>query len=86
MWPFTRKREAQTYTGTVSDAWAAYLTGQTQSADAIAALEVSAGLWARAFASARVEPPGIIRDALSPFVLAMIGPGADSARGDSACH
>ena len=73
MWPFTRKREAQSYTGTVSDAWAAHLTGQTQSADAIAALEVSAGLWARAFASARVEPSGIVRDALSPFVLAMIG-------------
>ena len=47
--------------------------GQSANAQTTAAVEISAGLWARAFASAEVMPDSARVDALTPAVLEMIG-------------
>ena len=44
-------------------------------AEAIGAVEAAAGLWARAFASATVDPSNMVTGALTPAVLAAMGRG-----------
>ena len=45
----------------------------TGNASAIAALEVAAGMWSRAFAAARVSPQTLATRAITPAVLAGVG-------------
>ena len=45
----------------------------TENASAIAALEVAAGMWSRAFASAIVKPETIATRAITPAIMASIG-------------
>jgi len=72
VWPF-RKRESS-YTEIVSNAIWSAITGTTDAnALATAALETCAGIYSRAFASARVLPTGAASDALGPDVLGAIG-------------
>ena len=47
--------------------------GASGDADAIAAADVAAGQWSRAFASAVVAPATAATAALTPDVLALIG-------------
>ena len=47
--------------------------GATGKAAQTAALETCAGLWARAFASARIKPESAVTEAVTPAVLALIG-------------
>ena len=74
MWPFTKqeKRSSRPYTEAILDA---QLAGASQARpSATAALESSAGVVSRAFASAKVEDaPPSISDAITPAVLAQIG-------------
>ena len=74
-WPWSpEKREsANGYTELVSRLIEAQAAGTTQHASATAAIEAVAGALSRAFASATVEAPGDIADALSPRCLAQIG-------------
>ena len=71
-WPWQRREErgAQPFTDAVVAALAAQ-AGGTSAGDpgAIAALETAAGLWARAFAAATLEPA---HPALEPDLLALI--------------
>ena len=79
MWPFTRRRETRSsasgsYTTLLASALLDATTGSTAAnPSTIGALEVCAGMWARAFASARVEPATTITAAVTPDVLACIG-------------
>ena len=67
-------RAAQPFADAIVDAIIRSGSGTT-SADpqALGALEVSAGLWARAFASAEISPRGPLTEALTPFHLALLG-------------
>ncbi len=72
-WPWSRDEErASSYTDAITDYLLRAATKTTESR-AVAATEISAGLWARAFASAAVEPDTIATRALTPQVLATIG-------------
>jgi len=74
-WPWQKaeRREASTYTELVSQLIEAQAAGTTQKASATAAMEAAAGLLSRAFASATVDAPDDIAEALSPRCLAQIG-------------
>ena len=72
-WPWQRRetREAQPFTDAIVAALAAQAAGTVAGdPNAIAALETAAGLWARAFAAARLEPAV---PAVTPAVMALIG-------------
>ena len=77
MWPFNRKaetREASSgYTEIISRLIEAQAAGTTQQASATAAMEAAAGLLSRSFASATVDAPDDIAEAVSPRCLALIG-------------
>ena len=77
MWPFNRKAEmreaAGGYTEIISRLIESQATGTTQQASATAAMEAAAGLLSRAFASATVDAPDDIAEAVSPRCLAQIG-------------
>ena len=76
LWPFQRKPEtrASSYTDALIAALTANAGGQTTAfATATAALEAAAGFVGRAFASAEVSGPDVMRRALTPACLAMIG-------------
>lgn len=75
MWPFKRRerREEAGYTDLVSRLIEAQAAGTTQQASATAAMEAAAGTLSRAFASATVEAPDDIAEAVSPRCLALIG-------------
>ena len=60
--------EERQYTEAVVQALIESATGDALTADATAAVEVASGFWARAFATATVEP-----DIVPPWVLATIG-------------
>ena len=69
--PWSRRREDRAaYTDAIVSALLANVQGSGGSAADVAAVELAAGLWARAFASARVEPDGPAAQALTPEVLA----------------
>ena len=75
-WPWQRPEVRETatdYTSLVSQLIEAQASGTTQKASATAAMEAAAGLLSRAFASATVEAPDDIAEALSPRCLAQIG-------------
>ena len=77
LWDFfrsTEKREAQPFTEAIQRAIFEQASGSTSGdPKALGALEVCAGLWARAFASAQVEPQNRITEGLTPSCLALIG-------------
>ena len=72
LWPFA-KSEHRTYTSTAVDALVDRASGNTLQAGALGAVEVAAGLWARSFATADVEPQTPATRALTPSTLASIG-------------
>ena len=68
--------ERRNYTDLLTAGFAAAASGTAVSATEVGflgALEVCAGTWARAFASARVEPQTPVTAALTPGVLSAIG-------------
>ena len=74
-WPWNRTEKRQQSGGAYSDAIVAAIVAQASGNSvgepgAIAALETSAGLWARAFASAELSPA---IPAVTPSVLASVG-------------
>ena len=69
--PWRRRSEHRAgYTDAVVDALLATAQGGDGNASDVAAVELAAGLWARAFASAKVEPDGMAARMLTPEVLA----------------
>ena len=69
-----RRQDSLPYTDGVVGAAIAEATGKLPNATDIAAAEIAAGLWARAFASAGVVgASSMIESAITPHVLAMIG-------------
>lgn len=75
-WPWQKAetREASGgYTEIISRLIEAQAAGTTQQASATAAMEAAAGALSRAFASATVDAPDDIAEALSPRCLALIG-------------
>ena len=84
-WPWQRRerRESQPFTDAITDAIVAQAAGTTAGdPSAIAALETAAGLWARAFAAATVEPA---HPAITPAVLALCARDL-IRRGESVFH
>ena len=75
-WPWSR-REKRESGGSFSDAVVRLLeaqaAGKAADAGSTAAVEAASGALSRAFASARVEGPPYVRDAVTPVVLAQIG-------------
>ena len=75
-WPWQRaevREAAGGYTEIISRLIESQATGTTQQASATAAMEAAAGLLSRNFASATVDAPDDIAEAISPRVLAQIG-------------
>lgn len=73
LWRRRERRQDHGYTADRVAAAVAAASGQTGDASAIAAAEIAAGQWGRAFASAKVEPETPATAALTPDVLAIIG-------------
>ena len=73
-WFKTEKRESQPFTDAFVTALYELSAGNVPvDPRALGALEVAAGFWARAFASAKVSPENNITASLTPSVLALIG-------------
>lgn len=75
-WPWQKAEVRETatdYTSLVSQLIEAQAAGTSQKASATAAMEAAAGLLSRSFASATVEAPDDIAEALDPRCLAQIG-------------
>ena len=75
LWPWSKpeKRETAPFTDAIVSAIAASAGGTTAGdPGAIAALEAAAGLYAHAFASARLEPDNSVTRALTPAVRALM--------------
>ena len=83
MWPF-KVEHRESATDAIVSALISQAGGSSTppSASALASVEAAAGLWARAFASASVEPQTPATQALTPTVLAAIGRGLAS-RGEA---
>ena len=64
---------ADSYTDAVVELIQSQASGTFIDPSRIAAREIALGLWGRAFASASVEPGGVIASALTPGVLALMG-------------
>ena len=77
IWPFAKIEHRESATDAIVSALIAQASGSSvpPSVEALGAVEAAAGLWARAFASATVEPSTIGTNALTPSVLATIGRG-----------
>ena len=77
MWPF-RRREKRDSGGDFSDAVVrlieAQAAGTAADASSTAAVEAASGALSRAFASARVEGPPHVMEAVTPRVLGSGGP------------
>ena len=76
VWPFKRRETREAvggYTEIISRLVEAQAAGTTQQACATAATECVAGLLSRSFASATVDAPDNIAEAVSPRCLAQIG-------------
>ena len=73
-WPWTsEKRESQPFTDAIVQAIVSQSAGSTPGdPGAIAALETAAGLYALAFASAKVEAVGPVARAVTPAFLALV--------------
>ena len=75
-WPWRkaeRREAAGGYTEIIGRLIEAQAAGTTQQASATAAIEAAAGVLSRAFASATVDAPDDIAEALSPRCMALIG-------------
>ena len=75
-WPWAapeRRESTGGYTGIISQLIDLQATGTSQDASATAAVEAASGALSRAFASATVEAPPEVVDALDPRCLALIG-------------
>ena len=76
-WPFGRKPEKRQSGGDFSDAVVRLIesqaAGTAADASSTAAVEAASGALSRAFASADVDAPGWVRDAVTPSVLSQIG-------------
>ena len=73
-WFKTEKRESQPFTDAFTQALYELSAGNVPvDPRALGALEVAAGYWSRAFASAKVSPENNITASLTPSVLALIG-------------
>ena len=69
-----KKDKAAPFTDAIVESLLAQASGTTSSDPlALGALEVSAGLWARAFASAEVTPQNPLTESLTPAILALTG-------------
>ena len=77
MWPWGKMEHRESATDAIVAALISQAGGSSvpPSVEALGAVEACAGLWARAFASATVEPQTTITQALTPSVLAAIGRG-----------
>ena len=74
-WPWQRieTRASQPFTDAVVNALVAQAAGSaTGDPSAIAALETAAGLWARAFAAAKMTPDNLITEAITPAFMALV--------------
>ena len=70
----SEKREAVPFSDAIQDAIFAQASGSVSGdPKGLGALEVCAGLWGRAFASAEIDPISPITAALTPSILALIG-------------
>ena len=70
----TEKRESQPFTDAFTTALYELSAGNLPvDPRALGALEIAAGFWARAFASAKVSPENNITQSLTPSILALIG-------------
>ena len=67
------ERRDTDYTDAVVAAILSRAGGDSVSTDTLAVVEIAAGLWARAFASAKVTPENPMTAALTPAVLAAMG-------------
>ena len=73
-WFKTEKRESQPFTDAFTTALYELSAGNVPvDPRALGALEVAAGYWSRAFASAKVSPENSVTRSLTPSVLALIG-------------
>ncbi len=73
-WDRRETRESQPFTDAVVEAIIAQAEGSKPGDPrAIAALETAAGLYARAFAGAKITPESIATSALTPSVMALMG-------------
>ena len=84
IWPFGKFENRESATDAIVSALISQAGGSSvpRSVEALGAVEAAAGLWARAFASATVEPQTPATIALTPSVLASIGRGL-SVRGEA---
>ena len=84
MWPFGKFENRESATDAIVTALISQAGGSSvpPSVEALGAVEAAAGLWARAFASATVEPKTTATRALTPSVLAAIGRGM-AVRGET---
>lgn len=74
MWPFkSEKRQGDIGADVVNALLNAAGGDVAPTADALGAVEICAGLWSRAFASAQVQPAGAATDALTASLLGSIG-------------
>ena len=77
IWPWDKKteiRESQPFTDAFTQALYELSAGSVPvDPRALGALEVAAGYWSRAFASAKVSPDNLITRSLTPSILALIG-------------
>ena len=73
--PIREVRENSPFTDAVVTGILRAVGGESQPGDtsAIAGLETAAGLFARAFAAAKVSPQSAYTEGLTPFILALIG-------------
>ena len=72
--PSRERRENSPFTDAViAGILAASQTSQQGDSSALGALETAAGLWARAFASAKISPMNRRTEAITPSILALIG-------------
>ena len=69
-WPWRRVEKRASYSESVAQGIFAQASGLSPDPSSIGALETAAGLWSRAFASARPDPP---LEFISPIFLAAVG-------------
>ena len=84
MWPFAKVENRESATDAIVSALISQAGGSSvpPSVESLAAVEAASGLWARAFASATVEPQTTTTSSLTPSLLAAIGRGL-AVRGEA---
>ena len=84
IWPFGKYENRESATDAIVSALVSQASGSSVApmVEALGAVEAAAGLWARALASATVEPSTAATQALTPSVLSAIGRGL-AVRGEA---